>query len=90
MIRTELSLKRQKTSRDSAPNSPSTVLYNEVAAKCIHFSDEPEMVAATAARSLPSTRAGGQDDGSLTNSLKLYPITYYSKVHTWESENDKN
>ena len=32
--------------------------------------DEPEMVAATAARSLPSTRAGGQDDGSLTNSLK--------------------
>ena len=35
------------------------------------FSDGPEMVAATAARSLPSTRAGGQDDGSLTNSLKL-------------------
>ena len=33
--------------------------------------DEPEMVAATAARSLPSTRAGGQDDGSLTNSLKI-------------------
>ena len=30
-----------------------------------------EMVSATAARSLPSTRAGGQDYGSLTNSLKL-------------------
>ena len=26
--------------------------------------DEPEMVAATAAQSPPSTRAGGQDDGS--------------------------
>ena len=33
--------------------------------------DEAEMVAATAAQSPPSTRAGGQDDGSLTNSLKL-------------------
>ena len=36
--------------------------------------DEPEMVAATAARSLPSTRTGGQDDGSLTNSLKLKQV----------------
>ena len=26
--------------------------------------DEPEMVAATAGQSPPSTRAGGQDDGS--------------------------
>ena len=33
--------------------------------------DLPEMVSATAARSLPLTRAGGQDYGSLTNSLKL-------------------
>ena len=32
--------------------------------------DRLEMVAATAARSPPSTRAGGQDDGSLANSLK--------------------
>ena len=76
MIRTELCLKTQKTSRDSAPNSPSTDFCNEFAAKWIHFSDEsheveeldeayePEMVAATAAQSLPSTRAGGQDDGS--------------------------
>ena len=32
--------------------------------------DRQEVVSATAARSLPSTRAGGQDDGSLTNSLK--------------------
>ena len=30
----------------------------------------PIQVSSTAARSLPSTRAGGQDDGSLTNSLK--------------------
>ena len=34
--------------------------------------DLPEMVSATAARSLPSTRARGQDYGSLTNSLKGY------------------
>ena len=34
--------------------------------------DLAEMVSATAARSLPSTRAGGQDYGSLTNSLKLF------------------
>ena len=32
---------------------------------------ETEMVARTAARSPPPTRAGGQDDGSYTNSLKL-------------------
>ena len=30
-----------------------------------------EVVARTAARSPPPTRAGGQDDGSYTNSLKL-------------------
>ena len=30
-----------------------------------------EMVSSTAARTLPNTRAGGQDDGSYTNSLKL-------------------
>ena len=34
------------------------------------LADLAEMVSATAARSLPSTRAGGQDYGSLTNSLK--------------------
>ena len=33
--------------------------------------DLRKVVSATAARSLPSTRAGGQDYGSLTNSLKL-------------------
>ncbi len=31
-----------------------------------------EVVSRTAARSPPPTRAGGQDDGSYTNSLKLY------------------
>ena len=30
----------------------------------------PEVVAASVPQTLPSTRAGGQDDGSLTNSLK--------------------
>ena len=32
-----------------------------------------EVVSRTAARSPPPTRAGGQDDGSYTNSLKLIP-----------------
>ena len=34
----------------------------------------PDQVAGAAARTLPSTRAGGQDDGSYTNSLKLCPV----------------
>ena len=33
--------------------------------------DEPEMVSFTSARTPPLSRAGGQDDGSYTNSLKL-------------------
>ena len=33
--------------------------------------ESPEVVSASAAQTLPSTRAGGQDDGSSTNSLKL-------------------
>ena len=33
---------------------------------------EAEVVSRTAARDPPPTRAGGQDDGSYTNSLKLY------------------
>ena len=33
--------------------------------------DPANRVSSTAARTLPSTRAGGQDDGSYTNSLKL-------------------
>ena len=35
---------------------------------------ETGMVSRTAARSPPPTRAGGQDDGSYTNSLKIYNI----------------
>ena len=35
------------------------------------LADPPEMGGGTARRTLPSTRAGGQDDGSYTNSLKL-------------------
>ena len=34
--------------------------------------DEGEVVSSTAARTPPSTRAGGQDDGSYTNSFKKY------------------
>ncbi len=30
----------------------------------------PDQVSESAAQTLPSTRAGGQDDGSYTNSLK--------------------
>ena len=33
--------------------------------------DATEVVSRTAAPTPPSTRAGGQDDGSYTNSLKL-------------------
>ncbi len=41
--------------------------------------DAGEVVSSTAARTPPSTRAGGQDDGSYTNSLKLInTLTYYS------------
>ena len=36
---------------------------------------EAEMASRTAARSPPPTRAGGQDDGSYTNSLKKYVST---------------
>ncbi len=32
--------------------------------------DPPDQVSESAAQTLPSTRAGGQDDGSYTNSLK--------------------
>ena len=32
----------------------------------------PDRVSPTAARDPPATRAGGQDDGSYTNSLKIY------------------
>ena len=34
--------------------------------------DATEVVSRSAARTPPSTRAGGQDDGSLANSLNLY------------------
>ena len=33
--------------------------------------DLPDQVSESAAQTLPSTRAGGQDDGSYTNSLKI-------------------
>ena len=37
---------------------------------------ESEMASRTAARSPPPTRAGGQDDGSYTNSLKRSFLSY--------------
>ena len=43
---------------------------------------EREMVARTAARSPPPTRAGGQDGGSYTNSLKILPILEYREDGT--------
>ena len=44
--------------------------------------DVPEMVSSTAARSLPSTRAGGQDYGSLTNSPKLWSLARDSEEYS--------
>ena len=43
----------------------------------------PEVVAASVPQTLPSTRAGGQDDGSLTNSLKLLDPSLLS-AHGWD------
>ena len=39
-----------------------------------------EVVSRTAARSPPPTRAGGQDDGSYTNSLKLCMLCSYIAI----------
>ena len=39
------------------------------------LADLPEIVAMTAVSNLPSTRAGGEDDGSYSNSHKLSDIT---------------
>ena len=36
------------------------------------FRNQPDQVSSAAARTLPSTRAGGQDDVSYTNSLKQF------------------
>ncbi len=46
--------------------------------------DEGEVVSSTAARTPPSTRAGGQDDGSYTNSLKLYIMQLSEHKHFFE------
>ncbi len=44
--------------------------------------DPAEVVARSAVRSPTSTRAGGQDDVSFTNSLKLYyTILYYTILY---------
>ena len=43
------------------------------AAGAVGATETGEVVSRTAARSPPPTRAGGQDDGSYTNSLKLWP-----------------
>ena len=53
---------------------------------------ETEMVSRTAARSPPPTRAGGQDDGSYTNSLKLncfqnaYPTRVNIQKNKWKTK----
>ncbi len=43
----------------------------ELAADATFATDAAEVVSRTAAPTPPSTRAGGQDDGSYTNSLKI-------------------
>ena len=52
--------------------------------------DEPDRVSSTAARDPPTTRAGGQDDGRYTNSLKFVinessPPTQAPRNPTWVS-----
>ena len=43
----------------------------------------PEVVAASAALTLSSTRAGGQDDDSCTNSPKLFAVELWRTVAMW-------
>ena len=60
---------------------------NNLERKWIHPPDLPDpadpqdQVSSTAARNLPTTRTGGQDDGSYTNSLKsnlIYVVIDYN------------
>ena len=50
-----------------------TALWN-LPAEPAESPESPEVVSASAAQTLSSTRAGGQDDGSSTNSLKIPPL----------------
>ena len=52
--------------------------FLEHAAEVTEVTAVTEMVSRMLARSPPSTHAGGQDDGSYTNSLKLHDIRVYS------------
>ncbi len=58
-------------------NYEQTVHPGALNGKCSHMAflsgRTEERQKRTAAQSRPSTRAGGQDDGSLTNSLKTEP-----------------
>ena len=67
--------RQNQASRNSPPDPPDPADPADPA-------DRPEVVSSTAARSLPSTRAGGQDDCSLTNSHK--------KINEHESASQNN
>ena len=65
------------------PRLPTKSSLREHAAGVTGVTEAAEMVSRTVARTPPSTHAGGQDDGSYTNSLKLYIYIYiYSKYST--------
>ena len=51
-------------------NPPSRFTLLEHATGAAGATEAPEVVSRTVPRSPPSTRAGGQDDGSYTNSIK--------------------
>ena len=65
---------RTKGSSDLASSEVTRIVaswpFLELVTGAAGATGEAEMVARTAARSPPPTRAGGQDDGSYTNSLK--------------------
>ena len=62
-----------RTSRAEVTRRAATWAFLELAGGTTADAVEAEVVSRTAARGPPPTRAGGQDDGSYTNSLKLLP-----------------
>ena len=74
----------------SLNNPPSLFALLEHATGSTGSAGSPEMVSRTAARSPPSTRARGQDDGSYTNSLKqrnfLKLLSNWNVTNAWRAK----
>ena len=71
---------KKQASRHSLPDLPDQADQADLPDQA----DQAEMGGRTAGPNLPSTRAGGQDDGSYTNSLKLHvclPIYMHVDLH---------